>query len=107
MDKFQNGNAMSCPQINGLYTGMGCGIFQRFQMSNRQINHVEVIPLAGAVRRGIVAAENRQFLQLSRRNPSDVGHQVVGDAVGVVPQQAGFVGPNGVKYCSRIAQKSG
>ena len=107
MDKFQNGNAMSCPQINGLYTGMGCGIFQRFQMSNRQINHVEVIPLAGAVRCGIVAAEDGQLLQLSRSHAPDIWHQVVGNTVGIVSQQAGLVGPNGIEIPQQDRTKSG
>ena len=74
MDKFQNGNAMSCSQVNSLHTGMGCGILQRFQMSNRQINHMEIIPLAGAVRCWIVTTEDGQLFQLSCRHATDVRH---------------------------------
>ena len=97
MDKFQNGNAMSCSQVNSLHTGMGCGIFQRFQMSNGQIDHMEVIPLAGAVRRWIVTTKDGQFFQLSRRNPAYIRHQIVGDSVGIVSQKARLMGTDGIK----------
>ena len=107
MNQFQNRDTVSRAEINCLYTSMVYGIVQRLQVSYRQINSMEIIPLAGAVRRGIVAAENRQFLQLSRRHATDVGHQIVGNTVEIVSQQAGFVSANGVKYRSRIAQKSG
>lgn len=107
MNQFQNRDTVTRAEINCLYPSMVCGIVQRLQVSYRQINYMEIIPLAGAVRRRIVAAEDGQLLQLSRSHAADVRHQIVGNTVGIVSQQAGFVSANGVKYCSRIAQKSG
>ena len=61
MNQFQNRDTVSRAEINCLYTSMVCGIVQRLQVSYRQINYMEIIPLAGAVRRGIVTTEIVSF----------------------------------------------
>ena len=53
--------------------------------------------LTGAVRRGIVVTVNVQLLQLAHRYLRDIREQVVGDAAGILTDQAAFVGSNGIK----------
>ena len=103
MDQFQHGDTVSGTQVDGLYAFPVRSKLQSLQVSHRQVHHMEVISLAGTVGSGVIAAEDGQFLQLSRSHTADVGHQVIGNAVGVVPQQTGFMGTDGVK----VAQQHG
>ena len=66
-------------------------------MADGQINHVQVVALAGAVRRGIIAAEDGQLLELAGCDAADVGHEVVGNSVRIVAQQAGFMRADGIE----------
>ena len=97
MHQFQNGDTVAGSQIDGLHALVGRRVFQCFQMAYRQINHMEVVPLAGAVWCGIVAAEDRQLFQLSCCHATDVWHQVIGNSIGIISQQAGLVGTNGIE----------
>ena len=58
---------------------------------------MEIVALAGAVGGGIVAAEDGQLFQLACGHTTDVRHQIVGDTVGIITQQAGFMGTNGIE----------
>ena len=64
---------------------------------------MEVVPLAGAVGGIIVTAEDGQLFQLPCSHTANVRHQIVGDAVGIVAQQAGLMGTDGIK----VAQQDG
>ena len=70
-------------------------------MALGQIHHVDIVPDAGAVVGGIVAAEHMELLQLAHGHLGDVGHQVVGDAVGVLTDQTGFMGADGVEVAQQ------
>ena len=62
---------------------------------------MDVIAHAGAVGGGIVVAEDVHLFQLAHGHLGDVGHQVVGDAVGVLADQAGLVGTDGVEVAQQ------
>ena len=62
-----------------------------------QVHHVDVVADAGAVGGGVVVAKDVDLFQLADRHLGDVGHQVVGDAVGVLADQARLVGADGVE----------
>src|SRR5699024_3193946 len=70
-------------------------------MAAGQVHHMDVVPHAGAVGGVIVVAVDMDLFQLARRHLGDVGHQVVGDAVGVFADQAGRMGPDGVEVAQQ------
>ncbi len=66
-------------------------------MPLRQIHHVDIVAHAGAVGGVIIIAEHAKLFQPAQRRLGDVGHQVIGDAGGILPDEAGFVRANGVE----------
>ena len=60
-------------------------------MPARQVDHVDVIAHARAVRRGIVVAEHADRSELANRDLRHIGHQVVGDALRVLTDKAALV----------------
>ena len=97
MYQFHNGNTITGTQVDGFDAIMVCSIFQSLQMANSQVHHMQVITLAGTVGGIIVATKYGQLFQLPGSHTPDVGHQVVGNTVGIVTQQAGCMGTDGVK----------
>ena len=70
-------------------------------MAAGQVDHVDVVAHAGAVMRGVVVAEDVQLLQLADGDLGDVGHEVVGDVVGVLADEAALVGADGVEVAQQ------
>ena len=70
-------------------------------MACGQIHHVNVVPNPGAVVGGIVVAENTQFFAFANGYLGDERQQVVGDAVGIFPDQTAFVGADGVEVAKQ------
>ncbi len=70
-------------------------------MAAGQVHHVDVVTHTGAVRGGIVVAKDVYLFQLAHGHLGDVGHQVVGDAVGVLADEAGLMGTNGVEVAQQ------
>ena len=70
-------------------------------MAAGQIDDVDIVTHAGAVRGGVVVAEDMDLFQLADGDLGDVGHQVVGDAVGVLADEAGLVGTDGVEVAQQ------
>ena len=66
-------------------------------MTQCQIYHMNIVPYAGAVRGGVVVTKHAQLLQLTHSHLGNVGHQVVGNAVGILAHGAALVGADGVK----------
>ena len=66
-------------------------------MAAGQVHDVDVVAHTGAVGGGVVVAEDVDFFQLADGDLGDVGHQVIGDAVGVLADEAGLVGTDGVE----------
>ena len=97
IDQFQNRNTVAGTQVDGLDTLMLCSIFQRLQVANCQIHNMQIIALAGAVGGIIVTTENCQLFQLASCYAANIGHQVVGDTIRIITNQAGFMGTDGVE----------
>lgn len=57
-------------------------------MTLRQVSHVDVVALTGAVSCGIVISENIQVGQFASSDPLNIRHQVVGDIFRVLANQA-------------------
>ncbi len=72
-----------------------------------QVYHMDIIPDAGAVRRGIIVAEYPQAGQLAYCHLGNVGYQIVGDAVGILPDEPLGCAPMGLKYRSATTLHSG
>ena len=70
-------------------------------MAAGQIDHMDIITHTGAVGRGIIVAVHVHHGQLAHGHLGNVGAQVVGNAVGILADQAGFVRTDGVE----VAQK--
>src|SRR5450830_24949 len=70
-------------------------------MPDRQVDHVDVIAHAGAVRSRVIAAIHGQLLTLAAGHLGDVGHQVVGNAVRGFTDQAAFVGTHGIEVAQQ------
>ena len=52
---------------------------------------MNVVAHTGAVGCGVIAAEYRQLFQFSAGDLTDIGQKVVGNTVGLFPDQTGFV----------------
>ena len=74
--------------LNGLECGDVC---------TSEVDDVDVVAYAGAVVGVIVVAEDAEFLTLAYGHLGDVGHEVVGDAVGVFADGAALVCTDGVE----------
>ena len=72
-------------------------LVQGRHMALGQVHHMDVVPHAGAVMGGPVAAEDVEAFQLSRRHLGDIGHQIIGNAVGVLADFPGGMGADGVE----------
>ena len=88
-------------QVEDLGALMIHGIFQRLYMAVRQIHHMDVIAHAGTVGGGIIVAEDAQLVAHARRCLADEGHQVVGDAGGVLADQAALMRADGVEVAQQ------
>ena len=66
-------------------------------MTRCQVAHVDVVAHAGAVGGGVVVAKDLNGLELTDGDLGDVGHQVVGDALGVLADQARRMGTDGIE----------
>ncbi len=66
-------------------------------MALGQIHHVDVIPDAGAVVGGVVVAIDAELFPAADGGLGDVGHQVIGNAPGILADQAALVGADGVE----------
>src|SRR5882724_4397216 len=61
-----------------------------------EIGDMDIVAYPGAVRRRVIVSEDGELGQLSRGDAGHVRHQVAGDAPWIVPEQAAFVGADGV-----------
>ena len=66
-------------------------------MAAGQVDNMDVVAHAGAVGGRVVIAKDVDLLQLADSDLGDVGHEVVGDAVGVLADQADGCAPMGLK----------
>jgi len=70
-------------------------------MALGQVHHVDVIAHAGAIVGVIIVAKDAELLQLARGHLGDVGHQIIGNAGGILANAAGLVGADGVEVAQQ------
>ena len=70
-------------------------------MAAGQIHDVDVIPDAGTVVGGPVVSENMQLFSAALPPPWQCGDQIIGDAVGILPDQSRRVRANGVEVAEQ------
>ena len=70
-------------------------------MAPGQVNHMDIVPHAGAVVGVVIVAEHVQILPPAHRHLGDEGHQVVGDAPGILADQAAGMGADGVEVAQQ------
>ena len=95
MDHIQHAVALASAQIADEQAAVRFQLLDGAHMAAGQIHHVDVVAHAGAVRGGIVVAKDMHLFQLAYGHLGDVGHEVIGDAVGVLADEAGLVRTNG------------
>jgi NRPS condensation-like uncharacterized protein len=66
-----------------------------------KVYNVDIISYACAVNGIIVVAENVEFFQFSNRNLRNIGHEVVGDSLGVLTDKSAFVSTDGVEITEK------
>ena len=101
--QLQHAHGVAGAQIEGLRARVLHGIVDGLEMALGQIDDMQIVAAAGAVRCGIVVAEDRQLVQLTGRHAGDIGHEVVRDTVRVIAEQAGGMAADGVE----VAQQHG
>ena len=62
-----------------------------------KIHHMNIVADPSSIRRRIIITKHMDFFQFAHRNLRNVGNQIVGDAVGIFPNQPGFMGTNGIE----------
>ena len=100
-DDLQHAVPASRTQVDGETALLAFQLRQRHDMAARQINHMDVIAHAGAVRRRPIVPEHTQQRQASRCHAGDEGHQVVGNARWVFADQAALVRAHRVEVPQR------
>ena len=97
VDDVQHAVSVAGAQVADEQTGLLLQLFDGRHMAAGQVNDVDVVAHAGTVGRGVVVAKDVDFFQLADSHLGDVGHEVVGDAVGVLANEAGGMRTDGVK----------
>lgn len=93
--------AVACAQVVdgealALLDGLQCG-----DVSGGEVHDVDVVAHSGAVGGVIVVAKDSQLLASANGGLGDVGHEVVGDAVGVLAYESALVRPDGVEVAQQ------
>ena len=97
VEHVQHGVAVSGAQVADEQAAAGVQLLQRRHVAPGQIHHMDIVPHAGAVGGAVVIAVDVDLLQLAHRDLGDIGDQVVGNAVGVLADEAALVGTDGVE----------
>ena len=67
----------------------------------RKIDDVDVVTHTRAVGRVVIVAENTEVFKFADGGLRDVGHQIVGNALGVLADKSAFVSADGVKVAQQ------
>src|SRR5262249_56494884 len=76
---------------------------ERRQVSARQVDDVDVVADPGAVPGGIVASEYPHPVANAHGDLSDIRHEVVGNALRVLPYQPARVGSDRIEVAQQLA----
>ena len=96
-DDLEYRGAGAGAQVKDLDAGLAVHPVKGGNVTRGQIAHVNVVAHAGAVGGGVVVAKDLNGLELAHGNLGDIGHQVVGDALGVLADQARRMSADGVE----------
>ena len=105
MDDIQHAVAVAGAQVADEETGLLRQLLDSRYMAAGQIHDMDVVAHAGAVGGRVVVAKDVDLLQLADSDLGDVGHEIVGDAVGVLADQSGRMRTDGVE-ATHAAQRS-
>ena len=72
-------------------------VFHGSHMALGQVHHMDIVSHAGAVVGIVVIAVDAELLPAADGYLGDIGHQIVGDTSGVLADQAGLVGADGIE----------
>ncbi len=98
--QLEHGGALAGAQVVDAHAGLLDGLEGR-DVAAGQVDDVDVVADAGAVGGVVVVVEDAQLLKLADGDLGDVGHQVVGDAGGVLAHGAALVGADGVEVAQQ------
>ncbi len=101
LDHLQHRIALTGPQVVGKDPGIRRDARQRFEVTDGEIHHVDVIAHPGTVRCRVVVAKHPQLLELAHPHLTDIGQQVVGNTVGIFPDKAALVGTDRVEVAQQ------
>ena len=102
MDDIQHAVTLAGAEVADEEAAVRFQLLDGADMAAGQVHDMDVVADAGAVGSGVVIAEDMDLFQLAHSHLGDVGHEVVGDAVRVLADEAGLVGADGVE----VAQQS-
>lgn len=97
VDDFQHAVAASCAEVEGADAFGAVQPAQRAEVGVGEVADVEVVAHAGAVGCRVVAAEYPDVGLPAGRHLGNIGHQVVGDAIGVLADPPAGVGADRVE----------
>ena len=87
-DDLEHRGAGAGAQVKDLDAGFAVHPVEGGNVTRCQVAHVDVVAHAGAVGGGVVVAKDLNGLELAHGDLGDIGNQVVGDALGVLADQA-------------------
>ena len=70
---------------------------ERGQVALSEINDVDIVPDSGSIASGVVVSEHPQSLKFANGNLRNIGHQIIGNPVGIFPDPAGWMRSNRVE----------
>ena len=97
MNKLQHACAFARAEVEYFRALVIRCVFKRSHMPARKVHNVYIVAYARAVRRGVIVAKHAQFLAYARGGLGDIGHKVIGNAVGLFAYKAAFVRAYGVE----------
>jgi hypothetical protein len=107
LDHVEHAVADAGAEVEDLAARVVIGVVDGGEVAVGQVADVDVVAHAGAVGRVVVVAEDGQARQLADRDLRDVGHEVVGDAVRVLADEAGLVRAHGVEVAQQHDAEAG
>ena len=101
LHNIKNTVAFTGTQVIDAEAGIVLDLLQRLYMAFGKIHHMDIVSHTGSVRSIIIVAEHPQFLQLAHSHLGDIGHQIIGDTVGVLSDGTALVSADGVEITQK------
>lgn len=94
-------NLVNAQQTRRMLDRMVGKLLHSLDMSLCQVNHMDVVTHAGAVRGIIIITEYVEIFKLSNSHLCNIRNQVVGDSLGIFSNQAAFMGTDGIEVTQK------